>query len=944
MAAKLPTGVGRTTPAPSNVNTLPLSCQICLGKVKQPALCSNFHVFCRSCIDTWLERSNLCPSCRVIIDHTNPVQQIRGGLGHIDEDDREKSSPELRKTRFDLLYRDYEDTLEHMEREVQRLRCENARLKSHLSLDQVAGIGISSNGGVGGVGGGGGGGGGRGTGGNEQQLQLLTGKLQDAQKLYDRVKQDIGKMKKENHSLKEGNANLSHENNRLREEISSRSPHKFGRLTVATLEAQVESQRKEVQRLTRALERSDHYIESLQLQMDQGAAASGDPDHTAGNKVSTNSNNGAKTRVPIHVQPPTFSRDSVLPVKRQLFPAKSLKESNLSSVDGKGASRSVDGGNRFSERSSSPPTFGKSFDPKSADALESIMRKSDTSPKTDARRDKSPTVKKVHFSTAEKKSNDSSSFNLEVPSPIVPSDCSASSDKLPSRHQDTALRKPVHRSGGRPVASSSDRSHPLQKGNDLSSRRVSSFTSNIKEEPLRQKYDGGKEAGEPGGSSNLSEPEFATPQSLNELESGKFLGKSAAFSKQTAGRQNKSRSSQGANSSFSLEEPSLDDTQTIQTELKDLDISVTPELSDCLKLLNRAERKVSYAETPGLLMTTAGTMSAGNVGCAPTYSTAAQPPLLGKHYSVSGPDRAPELSSDRVKGGVHVDCASGYPGSSDFTGLSGPPGTYVPGTTGVMSGWEHGFFSSLRVNPFKHAAPNMYVAPANQKPNGISNVMPDEFKSLLGQARTDQPFYLPVSSQNSALTDVRRSEFHPMSTGPSSSRIPTPSAYSNMTRSSSLDGLSVPSSSAGNSSAGLAGRQSSLSSEPPVTTNFLSDRACSSQPVTDLKSSMYPMNITSSSGFNHMHDMRGYNNSACLSEQPKSLSCLTALETGECVSRDRRTPNNYSYVSNASSQGIDNTDSNYLDSFLPEPKKRLFDLDSEEESEFGTPSKTTKIL
>lgn len=42
----------------------------------------------------------------------------------------------------------------------------------------------------------------------------------------------------------------------------------------------------------------------------------------------------------------------------------------------------------------------------------------------------------------------------------------------------------------------------------------------------------------------------------------------------------------------------LDDTEAIQSELDDLDISITPDFTDCMKLLNRAEKKVSLGTQP----------------------------------------------------------------------------------------------------------------------------------------------------------------------------------------------------------------------------------------------------------------------------------------------------------------------------------------------------------
>lgn len=63
------------------------------------------------------------------------------------------------------------------------------------------------------------------------------------------------------------------------------------------------------------------------------------------------------------------------------------------------------------------------------------------------------------------------------------------------------------------------------------------------------------------------------------------------------------------NDSFSLEHPrkswrterEFDDTQQIQRELDDLDISLTPDFTDCMKLLNRAEKKVHNLNDDSLM-------------------------------------------------------------------------------------------------------------------------------------------------------------------------------------------------------------------------------------------------------------------------------------------------------------------------------------------------------
>ncbi|KAF7658832.1 hypothetical protein LDENG_00007580 [Lucifuga dentata] len=57
---------------------------------------------------------------------------------------------------------------------------------------------------------------------------------------------------------------------RLKAEVASRSPQKFGRYTVAALEAKIQQYEREVDHLKRALERSDQYIEELESRVSTG--------------------------------------------------------------------------------------------------------------------------------------------------------------------------------------------------------------------------------------------------------------------------------------------------------------------------------------------------------------------------------------------------------------------------------------------------------------------------------------------------------------------------------------------------------------------------------------------------------------------------------------------------------------------------------------------------
>ncbi|XP_041358513.1 ORC ubiquitin ligase 1-like isoform X2 [Gigantopelta aegis] len=246
MAAGMKARSNRTLTASS---TLPISCQICLDTVKQPVLCTNNHVFCSACMDVWLKRNSHCPACRTSISPNNPVKQIIGGLEHYQDD--KSSNAALRKTRFDLLYKEYEDEFEKLQSESMLLKAENdilkGRLKSSSGSSQLVkdmDKPISTA--------------------DTNKLMIITKKLEDTQKWNVRMKEESTRLKRENSKLKDENVYLSRENEKLKIELSSRSPHKYGRITVATLESQVEKYEKEIQLLQKALERSDKYIAELE--------------------------------------------------------------------------------------------------------------------------------------------------------------------------------------------------------------------------------------------------------------------------------------------------------------------------------------------------------------------------------------------------------------------------------------------------------------------------------------------------------------------------------------------------------------------------------------------------------------------------------------------------------------------------------------------------------
>ncbi|XP_020493526.2 ORC ubiquitin ligase 1 [Labrus bergylta] len=230
--------------------TLPISCQICLGKVRQPVICANNHVFCSSCMEMWLKKANQCPSCRVPITAESPCREIIGGTNESDHSDNPRMRKCLRKTRGELLLREYEDEIEGLIRENEELKMKNQSLESQLrtALDPCSINTVQT---------------------DDKKfdpavLEEWTNKLRAATDVCDKIKQDMDKLKEANKTLRSQNVDLVQENMRLKAEVVSRSPQKFGRYTVAALEAKIQQYDREADHLKRALERSDQYIEDLE--------------------------------------------------------------------------------------------------------------------------------------------------------------------------------------------------------------------------------------------------------------------------------------------------------------------------------------------------------------------------------------------------------------------------------------------------------------------------------------------------------------------------------------------------------------------------------------------------------------------------------------------------------------------------------------------------------
>ncbi|XP_029001080.1 ORC ubiquitin ligase 1 isoform X2 [Betta splendens] len=230
--------------------TLPISCQICLGKVRQPVICANYHVFCSSCMEMWLKKASQCPACRVPITAENPCREIIGGTNESDHSESASTRKCLRKTRGELLLREYEEEIEGLIRENEDLKSKNLSLEAQLKTAlHPSSINTMQ------------------SGDKKVDAHILeewTNKLRTASDVCDKVKQDMDKLKEANKGLRSQNIDLVQENMRLKAEVASRSPQKFGRYTVAALEAKIQQNERDVDHLKRALERSDQYIEDLE--------------------------------------------------------------------------------------------------------------------------------------------------------------------------------------------------------------------------------------------------------------------------------------------------------------------------------------------------------------------------------------------------------------------------------------------------------------------------------------------------------------------------------------------------------------------------------------------------------------------------------------------------------------------------------------------------------
>ncbi|XP_059157780.1 uncharacterized protein LOC131942085 [Physella acuta] len=620
--------------------TLPISCQICLGKVKQPVLCPNNHVFCQLCLEIWLQRNNQCPTCRVQISEQNPVKHIIGGQIDEDENPGIKSSPNLRRARFDLLYQEYEDQFEKLRKEIIVLRTENNILLAQLqdaedknskasAKDHSTQHGQKSSS-------------------HENEiasLLTLNKNLQEAQKLYSELKSEMTHTKSENGKLKDENVSLTRENENLRLELAQRSPKKFGRYTVATLETKISEQEKEINQLKKALERSDRYIEELEDKVSHQTVnvliradhKKTEQRHGEANKFQINLEpkktytDSASVAKETGAKPPTSADHTVSRPQHPVDPTKKLLFGKYY-VDEKTTTKSNPGTSAHSTSAHTGQPASKKAPPHKAhephyhenyhSSSREVFKDAHVQHK-DEGESKDRTPKKVHFSELNPKPKNGS-FDLELPSPMDKEHSHQSSHKPHSsshaKMSDSEFEDKISQLLEDYSTSPSALARKANVNSDHKKKSDKNYMTSIKNEPEKHRDYNAQNAND---SSHLSLPDLSS----------------------------------SASDQFPV---------YIKKEPVDLDYSMTPELTDCLELMTRAERNI--VSLPGESST------------APSSGQTTQHP-----HSLPRPSSVPPLVPS-LNGKIS-------PVVRSMSEIS----------QGSRSSWEHQFYTSLRSNPYDTA-------------------------------------------------------------------------------------------------------------------------------------------------------------------------------------------------------------------------------------------------
>jgi len=204
----------------------------------------------------------MCPTCRVPVSDKEPFKRIIGSMEVSSTMTDKTVREQMRRTRFEILFQEYEKEINNLEQQLDEVRTESRQIKE-INEDLKTRL-------------------------DSAESQLVDFVRSKKQENKNGDSQDIGTILKlstrlqdmmnYNSDLKEQNASLKKQlqdvmrkNETMKEEMDklsfannyNMSPKKFSRYTVAALETKVDAYEREISRLKRALERSDEYIEDL---------------------------------------------------------------------------------------------------------------------------------------------------------------------------------------------------------------------------------------------------------------------------------------------------------------------------------------------------------------------------------------------------------------------------------------------------------------------------------------------------------------------------------------------------------------------------------------------------------------------------------------------------------------------------------------------------------
>ena len=462
---------------------------------------------------------------------------------------------------------------------------------------------------------------------------------------------------------------------------------RFGRYTVATLETKVSEQEKQIRQLTKALERSDAYIEELQKKVERSDSNTGDSgrdtcatsttfsqgrSQLADSQATTNlktfnftTGAGEKQNQRRSLESFSFRVNEPLPsdkARRLLFgkvfvdEPPSTKTAKQKEIER--SKNSCEENHEYPVTSSNQELLRKTRE-KSHPVPDSILKTHTSASKREASyrsenmdmNEEGETPRRVHFdiSPRSRATEESASFDLELPSPMDRSTSTPRAD-LPSDSKDAGPATIGMKEESEWEDSEFDiKVKDLLRKNAQTLKRSGSletvFSQGIHSAKKSNKGQKGKikEIGSPAGKSlKVTNPDAndSSRLSVPDMGSGNPI------------------------SDFS----GTEDADTDMKPSEDLNFSMTPELSDCLKLMDKAERNMVSGPSSGR----AFALPSNNV-LPPRPSSV--PPHLGK----------PLVSSAVMSSSNHH--SAGF--SASTTG------------TGTSKGWEQQFYSSLRTNPYK---------------------------------------------------------------------------------------------------------------------------------------------------------------------------------------------------------------------------------------------------